>query len=103
MRHVAMRFDASFSPSAVEHLALLTATERSAVLRGIEQHLAFDPIAETRNRKRLRPNPIAPWQLRLGHLRVFYEVTTDRPEVHVLAIGKKTRNVLRVAGRDIKL
>jgi len=29
----------------------------------------------------MRPNPLAPWELRIGHLRVYYDVTTDEPQV----------------------
>ena len=62
------------------------------------------PLLETRNRKPLRPNPLAPWELRVGALRVFYEVLSQDPEVvRVLAVGKKQRNVLRIAGQEIKL
>jgi hypothetical protein len=63
-----------------------------------------EPLVETRNRKPLRPNPLAPWELRVGALRVLYEVPAGNPKVvHVLAVGKKHRNVLRIAGREIKL
>jgi len=42
--------------------------------------------------------------LRVGALRVFYEVVSEDPEVvRVLAVGKKQRNVLRIAGQEIKL
>jgi len=36
--------------------------------------VAREPIVETRNRKKLRPNPLAPWELRIGKARVFYDV-----------------------------
>lgn len=37
-------------------------------------------------------------------MRVFYEVTPDeRDVVRILAIGKKVRNILRIAGQEIKL
>jgi hypothetical protein len=37
-------------------------------------------------------------------LRVFYDVATGEAKVvRILAIGKKTGNVLRIAGRAIKL
>ena len=41
----------------------------------------------------MRPNPIAPWQLRIGNLRVYYDIE-DQPElqVRVMAVGKKLRN-----------
>ncbi len=52
----------------------------------------------------MRPNPVAPWELRIGDLRVYYEVTTE-PEcvVTVLAIGVKKRNEVRVGGERVKL
>jgi hypothetical protein len=59
---------------------------------------------ETRNRKPLRPNPVAPWELRVGHLRVFYEVVgADGGVVRILAVGRKQRNVLTIGGEEIQL
>jgi hypothetical protein len=46
---------------------------------------------------------MAPWQLRVGSLRVFYRVETDPPVVRVVAIGKKSGNVLRIGGKEIRL
>jgi mRNA-degrading endonuclease RelE of RelBE toxin-antitoxin system len=74
------------------------------VLDAVEKLLGDEPLRETRHRKPLRPNPVAPWELRVGALRVFYEVATSEAKaVHVLAIGKKIRNALWIAGREIKL
>lgn len=74
------------------------------MLDAVARQLSHAPLAETRNRKPLRPNPIAPWELRIGSLRVFYEVVPDAPEkVRVLAVGRKERSVLRIGGREIKL
>ena len=62
------------------------------------------PLVETRNRKPLRPNPVAPWELRVGALRVFYDVPSDTPAVvRVVAVGKKERSLLRIGRREIKL
>ena len=59
-------------------------------------------LVETRNRKRLRPNPIAPWELRVREMRVFYEV--DEPGVvTVLAIGMKRGNRLYIEGEEVEL
>ncbi len=45
----------------------------------------------------MRPNPLAPWELRIGHLRVYYDVTTDKPQVvTVRAIGVEVGNRVRV-------
>jgi mRNA-degrading endonuclease RelE of RelBE toxin-antitoxin system len=54
-----------FAASVREHLDSLTAPERSAVLSAIERQLVREPLRETRNRKPLRPNPLAPWDLLL--------------------------------------
>lgn len=99
-----MAFQIAFAESVAEHLRALTAAERSRVLDAIERQLVHEPLAESRHRKRLRPNPMAPWELRVGTLRVFYEVAADaRGVVRVLAVGKKERNVLRIGRREIKL
>ena len=63
-----------------------------------------EPLRETRNRKPLRPNPVAPWELRVGALRVFYDVDgEDADVVNVLAIGLKKGNRLFVANEEISL
>ena len=99
-----MAYEIVFARSVAEHLGHLTAAERARVLDAIERQLAAEPLVETRNRKPLRPNPLAPWELRIGALRVFYEVVAAEPDVvRVLAVGKKLRNVLRIGGREIKL
>jgi len=61
-------------------------------------------VVETTNRKPLRPNPVAPWELRVGDLRIFYEVSAETPPtVDILAVGRKDGNILRIAGEEIKL
>jgi mRNA-degrading endonuclease RelE of RelBE toxin-antitoxin system len=97
-------FEIQFAESVADQLQVLTAAERSRVLDAVAGQLAHDPLRETRNRKPLRPNPVAPWELRVGPLRVFYEVASATPPVvRILAVGKKERRVLRIAGKEIKL
>lgn len=60
-----------------------------------------EPTVETRNRKPMRPNPLAPWELRIGNLRVYYDVeATPRRVVYVRAVGIKERNRVRI-GREL--
>ena len=99
-----MPYKVAFAETVTEHLRWLTAAERSRILDAIERELVREPLVETRNRKPLRPNPLAPWELRVGTLRVFYEVAVQEAgTVRVLAVGKKKRHALRVGGREIKL
>ena len=97
-----MAYEIRFASSARRHLREFQMPERAMIVGGIEAHLAHEPLIETRNRKRLRANPIAPWELRVRHLRVFYEV--DEPGVvTILAIGRKRGNRLYIEGEEIEL
>ena len=99
-----MAYEVRFADDVKGHLRALTIAERSAALDAIERQLLHEPLVETRNRKPLRPNPIAPWELRVGQLRVFYEVVPGEPSlVRILAVGKKHRSILRIAGQEMTL
>lgn len=65
-----MAFEIEFTDEAEEHLVTLNAGERATLIAAVGGRLRYQPTVETRNRKRMRPNPIAPWVLRVGHLRV---------------------------------
>ena len=51
----------------------------------------------------MRPNPVAPWELRAGHLRAYEVQEEPEPIVLVLAVGVKDRNVVRIGGQEIVL
>jgi hypothetical protein len=99
-----------FADGAIGHLKALTASERATVVDAVGKQLSHEPLTETRNRKLLRPNPIASWELRVGRLRVFYDVASSGKRgarssslVRVLAVGKKERNILRIGGEVVEL
>jgi mRNA-degrading endonuclease RelE of RelBE toxin-antitoxin system len=93
-----------FTESAEQHFAELTARQQAIVLSAVKVQLRYEPSRETRNRKQLRPNPFAPWELRVGFLRVFYEVDARELDlVNVLAIGIKRGNRLIVSGKEIHI
>jgi mRNA-degrading endonuclease RelE of RelBE toxin-antitoxin system len=99
-----MPYAVQFAQSVEVHLRALTARDRTTVLAAIDRHLLDDPLKEVRNRKPLRPNPIAPWELRVGHLRVFYEVVgTEGGMVRILGVGQKRRGVVIIGGKEIRL
>jgi mRNA-degrading endonuclease RelE of RelBE toxin-antitoxin system len=88
--------------SAKHHLQKLSVGERALIVGRIEKQLSHEPMVETRNRKRLRPNPVAPWELRVGKFRVFYDIE-ESSMVTVLAIGVKQGNRLHIEGKEIEL
>jgi hypothetical protein len=79
----------------------MAARDRAIVLDAVDQQLAHQPTVETRNRKLMRPNPVAPWELRIGDLRVYYDVSDPpNPVVRVLAVGIKVHNIVRIGGNS---
>jgi len=69
----------------------------------VEKQLRFQPTVETKNRKPMRPNPIAPWELRIGNLRVYYDLDELEPIVLIRAVGIKERDRVRIGREVIKL
>lgn len=54
--------------------------------------------------KHMRPNPLAPWELRIGDLRIYYDIQAEsEPTVLIVAIGLKRGNRLCIAGEEIEL
>lgn len=96
-----MKHRIEYSPDAEEHLRSLTARQQAIALNAVDRKLSHEPAVETRNRKPMRPNPVAPWELRVGDLRVYYDVENE-PEavVRILAVGIKDRNRVRI-GREV--
>lgn len=99
-----MPFRVEYAPDAEGHLKLLTARQRSLVMDAVEKQLSHDALVETRNRKPMRPNPLAPWELRIGNLRVYYDILKgDLPLVLILAVGVKRRNRIYIGKEEIQL
>jgi mRNA-degrading endonuclease RelE of RelBE toxin-antitoxin system len=103
-------YQIDYSPEAEGHLRALTARQRAIVLDTIDEKLADQPGVETRNRKPMRPNPIAPWELRIDNLRVYYDIQEThevdelpKPRVLILAVGIKDHNRLMIGGKEIEL
>jgi mRNA-degrading endonuclease RelE of RelBE toxin-antitoxin system len=99
-----MRFRIEYAPTTIAHLKALTPRRQSIVLDGVARYLSVDPMVETRNRKPMRPNPLASWELRLGDLRVYFDIVVEpEPIVVVLAVGVKERNAVRIGKAVINL
>jgi mRNA-degrading endonuclease RelE of RelBE toxin-antitoxin system len=93
-----------YSPDAGEHLKALSARQQRIVIDTVDRQLIHEPTIETKNRKPMRPNPLAPWELRIGTLRVYYDVEEEpTPTVLVLAVGVKERSQVRIGGQVVDL
>ena len=84
-----MPFDIVLAPEAVEDLRRLTANTRATIRRSLETHLRHEPEKTSRSRiKRLRGLRRPQYRLRVGEVRVFYDVSGTA--VEVLAIVTKS-------------
>ena len=65
--------------------------------------MSLEPTTETRNRKRLRPNELAEWEVRISAFRVFYAVDQENKLVRIEAVGYKKGSQLFIRGKEYKL
>jgi mRNA-degrading endonuclease RelE of RelBE toxin-antitoxin system len=83
-----MRYEVILAPGAVQSLRQLPASVRVAVRDALERHLRHEPTKVSRSRiKKLRGISRPQYRLRVGEVRVFYDVTET--EVAVLAVVSK--------------
>ena len=96
-------FEIRFTPEAIEDIRSFRRHERKRIIDQTEIQLKHQPAEETRNRKRLRPNQIAEWELRIDKFRVFYDVDEQEQLVKVEAVGYKEGGVLFIHGEEYEL
>jgi mRNA-degrading endonuclease RelE of RelBE toxin-antitoxin system len=97
-----MQFQIVLTPSAGIDLDSFRVVEQRLIIDAIRLHLANDANSESRRRKRLAENTLAPWELRVGDHRVFYEIE-EETTVRIIAIGFKEHNDLFIRGRRVEL
>ena len=82
-----MRFAIVLAPEAVEDLERLTANVRATVRSALETHLRHEPEKTSRSRiKRLRGLLRPQYRLRVGEIRVFYDVSATTVEILAIVI-----------------
>lgn len=93
-----MAFQITITVEAEDHLRALPIREQRVLETAIVATLTQQPTTPTRAIKRLRPNPLAQFELRTGDLRVLYNV--EGSEVVLLVVGRKVGNKLIVKGQE---
>jgi mRNA-degrading endonuclease RelE of RelBE toxin-antitoxin system len=90
-----MPYEIILSPEAVEDLRNLKANDGPVVRDAIEAHLRHEPTKVSKSRiKRLRGMSQPQYRLRVGDIRVFYDVAETA--VEVLAIVPKSEALNRL-------
>ena len=96
-------FEIELTQEALGDLAALKKNEQIRVIDAIEAQLKYEPTSETRSRKRLRPNEVAEWELRVGKFRVFYNIGEAIKIVQIEAVGFKIGNLLFIRNKRREL
>jgi mRNA interferase RelE/StbE len=88
-----MRYEVILAPEAARAFRSLPANRRAEVRDALERHLRYEPTRVSKSRiKRLRGLSQPQYRLRVGEMRVFYDVTGEA--VEVLAIITKAQAAL---------
>jgi mRNA interferase RelE/StbE len=95
-----MPFAIVLAPEAVEDLSRLKAAVRSSVKSAMETHLRHEPEKTSRSRiKRLRGRSRPQYRLRVGDIRVFYDVADGLVEVLAVVPKSETTSWLAQFGK----
>ena len=96
-------FQITFTPEAIADLLRFQKTERKQIVAKLESQLRQEPAVETRNRKRLRPNQLAEWELRVDRFRAFFDMDMENQLIKVVAVGYKEGSRLLIRGEEYTL
>src|SRR5438045_1055981 len=93
-----MPYKISITEDAERQFLALPVREQRILEAAILSRLEHQPTALSRAIKRLRPNPLAEFELRVGDLRILYNVEED--EVLLLIVGRKAGDKIIVEGEE---
>jgi len=97
-----MRYEIILAPEAADDLMHLDAHYRAEVKDAIERCLRHEPTRTSRSRiKRLRGISRPQYRLRVGEVRVFYDVTHSSVEVLAIVAKSQAEAWLRKAGESL--
>ena len=96
-----MPYEIILAPEAAEDLDGLKANLRAEVREGIETHLRHEPEKGSRSRiKRLRKLSQPQYRLRIGDVRVFYDVSEKSVEVLAIVLKPEAATWLAKHGKS---
>ncbi len=95
-----MGYRITISREAEDQMKALPVREQRILEAAVVARLRDHPAQPTRAIKQLRPNPLAEFELRIGDLRVLYNVDIEAAEVVLLIVGRKVGNALIVGNEE---
>ena len=97
------KYQIELTEEAKADLYYYTAFERRYITEEIRAQLTNQPFIETKNRKQLRDNPVASWELRSGKYRILYEIEETSRKVTIIAVGHKEHNMLIIRAKEVDI
>jgi mRNA-degrading endonuclease RelE of RelBE toxin-antitoxin system len=95
-----MPYRITISEVATSQLEFLPVRDQRIIEAGVLARLPLAPSVLSKAIKRLRPNSVAEFELRIGDFRVLYNVEEAVQEVVLLIVGRKVGNSLFVGGEE---
>ena len=95
-----MGYRITISREAEDQMKALPVREQRILEAAVVARLRDHPAQPTRAIKQLRPTPLAEFELRIGDLRVLYNVDIEAAEVVLLIVGRKVGNALIVGNEE---
>ena len=93
-----MPFQITITHDAESQLRSFPVREPRLLETAVTARLLHQPATPSNAIKKLRPNPLAQYELRVGSLRVLYNV--EGTDVVLLVVGRKVGNKLVVKRQD---
>jgi mRNA interferase RelE/StbE len=94
-----MAYQIILAPKAVSELKVLPARLRAAVRDGLERHLRHEPAKISRSRiKPLRGMRQPQFRLRVGEVRIFYDIVGSTVEILAIVAKSEAERWLRQFG-----
>jgi mRNA-degrading endonuclease RelE of RelBE toxin-antitoxin system len=97
-----MEYIVNITEDAWRDLQYFKAYEQRIIVEAIDLYLSLDAQIESGHRKKLRPNPLAPWEMKTDKYRAFYKIEEDQ-RIDVVAIGYKEHNELFIRGEGTNM
>src|SRR5688572_25741604 len=101
-----MAYRIIYSPETKDHFRYLSKRQAATVLDTVPRQLSHQPTVPTRNRKILRAGARYPFELRIGELRVYYDVKGDSESEQLVlidAVGIKIREKVFIGGEEVDI
>ncbi len=93
----------AFSSNSLAHLQIFTAREQRIIRDAMIEQLSHEPNVPIRNRKEMRPNLTAIWELRIEDFRAYYDINEGEAIVDIRAVRVKEGNKVRIGGEIVEL